>query len=121
MLGRRRQEYSAVGEVASGEAARMRSRRAPVSHAAKLFFQAERFYNGPVAIDVFELDIVQEPAAPADEHQQSATGVMVFLVNLQVFRQVFDAIGEQADLDLRGPGIGLVHLEFFDQRFLVLS
>jgi hypothetical protein len=95
--------------------------RAPVWQAAELFFQAKRLDNGSVAINVFEFDIVQEPAAPADEHQQSATGVMIFLVSLQMFRQVFNAIGEQADLDLRGSRIGFMHLEFCDHLFFVLG
>jgi hypothetical protein len=46
---------------------------------------------------------------------------MVLLVNLQMLGQIRDAVGEQADLDLGGTGVGLVHLELLDQFLFVFG
>ena len=54
-----------------------------------------------VAAEIFALEIVQQPAPPADHFEQTLTGVMILGVGLEVFRrQMLDALGEDGDLDL---------------------
>src|SRR5690606_32094611 len=50
------------------------------------------------ALDVLLGEVLQQPAALADEDQQTTAGVVVVLVGLEVLRQVGDATGQQGDL-----------------------
>src|SRR5258706_256293 len=59
---------------------------------------------------VFGLEVVQEPAAAADQHQEAAAGVMVLRVRLEMFCQVADAFAENRDLHFWGTGIAIVSL-----------
>src|SRR4051794_3387379 len=73
-----------------------------------------------VALEVVLLEIVEEPAAPADEHQQAAARMMVVLVLAQVLGEMVDAVREQRDLHLRGAGVVLVAPEARDDVALFL-
>ncbi len=59
----------------------------------------------PVACDVFLLEIIQEPPALADHFQQTAAGMVVLLVGLEVLLQVLDPLAQQGDLNFRGAGV----------------
>src|SRR6185295_19638540 len=64
-----------------GEAGRMgdRSNQDPRSLA-----NPELFRDSSVALRVLLAQVLEEPAALADQHQQAATGVVVLLVGLEV-------------------------------------
>jgi len=47
------------------------------------------------------LQVLQKPSPLTDELQQPATGMMILLVDLEMFRQVSDPITEQCNLYLR--------------------
>ena len=49
-----------------------------------------------IPLDVVAPEVVEQPTAPTDEHQQPAARVMVLLVDLQVLRQVVDALVRSA-------------------------
>ena len=49
--------------------------------------------------------ISKQAAALVHHFQETAARVVVFLVGLEVFGKVFDAGGQQGDLDFRGAGI----------------
>ena len=68
-----------------------------------------------VSLDVVTPEIVEHPAAAPHEHQQAPLGVKVLLVDLHVRRQVTDAIGEERNLDLGRPSVGVVQLVFVDR------
>ena len=63
--------------------------------------EAQGFDDGPVAFDVVVLNIVQEPAAPSDHHQEPSTGVVILFMGFQVFGQVCNPVGEKSYLNLR--------------------
>src|SRR5262245_637877 len=63
-----------------------------------------------VALGVFGFEVVEQPAAPADEHQQPATRVVILGVRLEMFRQVIDALAENRDLYFGGSGVCVVGL-----------
>jgi hypothetical protein len=83
-------------------------------------FQTQGIDNGPVAVDIFEFDVIEQPAASANQHQQPSAGMMIFLVNLQMFGKVGNAVGQKAYLHFWRSRIGLVQFEFFDQYLLIL-
>src|SRR6185436_5010470 len=70
--------------------------------------QSELGDERPVPLDVVASEVVEQPAPPAHEHQQTPARVMVLAVDLQVLREVVDAIREQCDLHLRRSGVGVV-------------
>ena len=47
--------------------------------------------------------------------------MVVFLVGLEVFRQVFDAGGQQGDLDFRGTGVVGAALVFVDDLLVSMD
>ena len=53
-------------------------------------------------------EAVAEAAALADHQKQTATAVVILLVELEVLVQVVDALGQQSDLNLRGTGVTFV-------------
>src|SRR5204862_3591896 len=69
--------------------------------------QPEPLDQRTVAGNVGALQVVEQPAAPADEQQQSTTAVVVVLVHLEVLGQVGDPLGQHRDLDLGRPGVTL--------------
>src|SRR5205823_2623791 len=73
-----------------------------------LFADVEALDQVRVPLRVFGFEVIEQPPAPADEHQEPAAGVMILRVRLEVLGQVVDALAENSDLDLRGPRVGLV-------------
>src|SRR5262249_4542441 len=63
-----------------------------------------------VPLRVLRLQVIQQPAAASDEHQQPAARMMVFGVCLEVLGQVVDAFAEECNLDFRGAGVAVVGL-----------
>src|SRR5438552_18689074 len=77
----------------------------------ELAAEAELLDEGAVALEVLPLQVVQEPAAPADELQEPAARVVVVLVRPEVPRQHVDPLGQHRDLDFRRARVGLVLAE----------
>ena len=48
----------------------------------------QRFDNDPVALDIFLLQIIEQPPALTDDFQQSATGMMILFVGAKMFGEV---------------------------------
>src|SRR5439155_1349762 len=92
-----------------------RARRSWVVLAAN----AEAGDECPVPLHVVLPDVVEQPAATADEHEQATTAVVVLLVGLQVLGEVIDAPREERDLYLRRPGVGVVDAVLGDRRGFV--
>ena len=59
---------------------------------------AQPFNELAVARSVLGLQIVEKPPALANELQKPRARVVVFLVRLEVFREVLDALGQERDL-----------------------
>ncbi len=66
-----------------------------------LLAQAESFHNLAVPIRVAAVQIVQQPPALVDHHDQSATGGVVLCVGLEVAGQIADALAQQSNLHFR--------------------
>src|SRR5215813_5150152 len=60
------------------------------------------------------LEIVEERTACRDELQQAATGMIVFYMGLEMFRQVVDALRQDRDLNLGRAGVAGLHCTCLD-------
>src|SRR5690349_24392394 len=92
-----------------------RSNRNPRSLA-----NSELFRDGSVAFGVLLAQVLEQTPALADEHQETAAGVVVLLVGLEVVGETVDPLGEERDLHLGRAGVALVHLELLDQALLLV-
>src|SRR5205814_9580457 len=73
--------------------------------------QAQLLDEGAVALEILLLQVVQEPAPPADELQQAASRIVILRMRPQVLGEAVDALGQHRDLDFRRAGVGLVLAE----------
>ena len=71
-----------------------------------LFTQTESLDQRAVLVNVFFGVVAQQALALADHRQEGAAGGVVLLVDAQVGRQAFDAVGEQGDLYFGVAGVG---------------
>src|ERR1700682_2604013 len=74
--------------------------------------------NRSVALDVGALQIVQQPAALADQLEQPAPRVVVVGVRLEMVGEVIDPFAEDRDLDFGRPGVLLVEAVRLDHARL---
>jgi len=79
-----------------------------------LLADAERLDDGAIALDVFGLQIVQETAALADQHQEATTRVMILHVGLEVLGEIRDPFREESDLHFGGTGVTRFPRELLD-------
>src|ERR1700716_700983 len=81
--------------------------------------EAEALDQGPVARNVDRGQVLQQPAATADQQQETPPGVVVVLVHLEVLGQVADPLGQQRNLRLGGTGVTLVDPVGVQDRLLL--
>ena len=93
--------------------------RSSTAPRAGLSTQAEVRDQGAVALQVGALQISEQAAALADHHQQAPAGMVVLRVGAQVLGELVDALGEQRDLDLGGPGVAIGPAVLADQLLLL--
>src|SRR5262245_40606724 len=87
----------------------------------RLLADAEGLDHAAIPLQVVPADVVEEPTAAADEHQEAAPGVVVLRVRLEVLGQVVDALAEERDLHLGRSAVGLMLLILLDQLRLFLG
>src|ERR1700752_644465 len=63
-----------------------------------------------VPLRVFVFEVVEQPPALADQHQQSAARMMILGVGLEMLGQVVDALAENRDLNFRRSRVSFVRL-----------
>ena len=88
---------------------------------SSLLADAELGNDGLVALGIVFLEVVEQATPLADEHEKAAARAVVFLVRLEVLRQLANAFAEQGDLDFRTSGIALVRAVLVNEGFLLLS
>jgi hypothetical protein len=64
--------------------------------------------------------VIEQPSPLPDEHEESATGMVILLVGLEMLGEVVDPLGEDGHLHIRRAGILLMPLELFDDLLLFL-
>jgi len=88
---------------------------------ARLLADAELADHGLVALGIVFLEVVEQATALADQHEKSAARAVVFLVRLEVLRQLANAFAKQSDLHFRASGIACVGPVLVNEGFLLLS
>jgi hypothetical protein len=88
---------------------------------ALLFADAELGNNGFIPFRVVLLQIVKQATTPAHHHEKSAARAVVFLVRLEVIRQLTNALAEQRDLNFGAASIGSVRAIRVNDGLLLLS
>ena len=73
--------------------------------------QFEFLRNGLIPTHIGILEVIQQPTPLANHHQKTTAGAMVFLVLLQMFRQVINPLREQRDLHIGRTGITVMQLK----------
>src|SRR5690606_24244243 len=61
-----------------------------------------------VPVGILPLEVVEQPPALADELEQTAAGMMILRVGLEMFGEIVDPIAQDGDLDFRGAGVRLM-------------
>jgi hypothetical protein len=73
--------------------------------AEPLLAQTKAFDNLAIPIRVTTVEVIQKSAPLVDHHDQPASRSMVLQVQLQMRRQIVDAVAQQCNLDFRRAGI----------------
>jgi len=89
--------------------------------AKRLLADAEFRNHGFIPLGIVFLQIVEQATPLADQHEKAAARAVVFLVRLEVLRQLANAFAQQRDLDFRAAGIAGMRPVLVDEGFLVLS
>jgi hypothetical protein len=95
--------------------------RLPTEPVALLFADAELGNHGFIPLRVVLLQVVKQATPLADQHEKSAARAMVFLVRLEVVRQLTDAFAQQRDLNFGTSSIGSVRAIRVNDGLLLLS
>ena len=97
-------------------------RRLSASTPSRDYLAGTEFLNQrPVFGDIFFLQVFDQVPTLADQLEQTAAGVVVLGVGLEVLGQVENALGKQSDLHFARAGVGLVRLEFFNDCLRLLG
>ena len=62
--------------------------------------------------------VCEQAAACADHFQKALAGMMVLAVNLKVFGQLVDALGQKRHLHFRRTGVSVVNFDFLYNSLL---
>ncbi len=81
----------------------------------ELFAQAEAGNQVAITVRVLALQIIQQLAALTDQLEQTATGMVILSVRLEMFSQRADTAGKQCNLHFRGTGVVLTLFVFAKQ------
>ncbi len=73
-----------------------------------------------VSLIIVFLEIIEKPPSLAYKHEEAPAGVVILYVNLEVLREVINALAEQGNLYLRRAGIGLMESELLNDFFPLL-
>ena len=106
----------------SGIAPAFRFRIARQQSALNRGTQTKLCDNRTITLNIRLVEVAEQTTAMADHLQQTATGMMILLVLLEVLRQIVDTCGEDSDLYFRRTRITLVNgILLHDFLFCFLS
>src|SRR5262249_16019270 len=87
----------------------------------ELLADAELTDHAFVTLGVVFLKVVEQATPLADQHEKAAARAVVFLVRLEVLRQLTDTFAQQSNLDLGRTGVRLMRTVLVNEGFLLLS
>src|ERR1700722_20335278 len=97
------------------------ARSGVLPRAKQLLADAEFRDDGLVTLGIVFLEVVEQATALADQHEKAAARAVVFLVRLEVLRQLPNPFAEQRDLYFRAARIARMRAVLVNEGFLVLS
>ena len=74
----------------------------------------------PVSLYVFFRQLIKQTPAAPDHLEQAKLAVLVFLVDFEMFGELFDALREDGDLYFRRAGVRFVGTIVFDNSVFLL-
>jgi hypothetical protein len=74
-----------------------------------------------IPLGIVFLQVIEQASALADQHEKSAARAVVFLVRLEVLRQLAYPLAKQGNLDFRTTGIARMRAVLVNEGFLLLS
>ena len=83
----------------------------------QLLADTEASDDGTVALDVGFDEIIEQTLSLTDHFEQTASGMVVVLVGLQVLGEVVDSLGENGDLHLGRTCVALMESVLLDNCF----
>ena len=92
----------------------------PLEPLEPLFSDVETLDQVRVTMRILGLQVVEQAAAAADEHQQPAARMVILRVRLEVFREVVDAFAENGYLNFGRACVAFVGLVAPDQLCLAI-
>src|SRR6266852_1481491 len=98
------------------ESSELRIARRRATRARELFAQTKAFDNLAIPIWVTTIEVIEQPPALVDHHDQPAPRGVVFHVRLQVRGQIVDPLAQQCDLYFRRAGVLGMCTVLLDQR-----
>jgi len=78
------------------------------------------FDDGSVSLDILAFQVIEKPSSLPDDLEKTAPAVMIFLVNLEMLRQIRDPLGENRYLYFRRTGIILMTFMCLDDFLLLI-
>jgi hypothetical protein len=87
----------------------------------RLLADAEFLNDGFVTLGIVFLEVVKQATPLADQHEKTSARTVIFLVRLEVFRQVTNPLAQQRDLDFGTARIGGMRCVLVNEGFLLLS
>ena len=82
----------------------------------ELLTETELLYDSTVSVDVLLLELTEEVTSVTNHLEKTSSGVVILLVDLQMFGKVVDSLGENCDLNLRRTSIVLACFVSCDNR-----
>src|SRR5579872_379810 len=87
--------------------------------AIRLATYAETPDQSSVTLHVAALHVIEQPATLADENHETAAGVMITVVDLEVLGEMRDPVRQESDLDLGRTRVRGVRLKFLNDLLLL--
>ena len=86
-----------------------------------LLTDAELADHSLIPLGIIFLEVVEQASPLADQHEKAAARAVVFLVRLEVLRQLANPFAEQSDLYFRAARIARMRAVLVNEGFLLLS
>ena len=82
-----------------------------------LFTDTQLRDDGPIPFDICVHQVIQEPAALANQLEETATRRMILWMILEVVSQLIDSSGEDGNLDFRSSCVRTILSKLLDDLF----
>ena len=86
-----------------------------------LLAKTEFLNDALIAVKIRSSQIIQQPSPLSDQFQESAAGMVILLMDLEMISEIVDPVAENGYLNFRRAGVILMKLETMDNVFFCIS